>query len=257
MEKFYALPTPHKAGILAAVMVLLGWLMHFSLIADLELTEAAAVQNKAQLKTEVEKLEKDVGDIKLDALVKEEKELTAEKKTFSARLPKAQEMEKFITGMSEMARNSGLELLSFKKGKKQTMHYYFEVPVEMEVQGTFRELIGFLRTISDKDHRVVHIRSLSIEQQKPPIGDIITKYETRRREETPDGASVKQLDPAAKLMQLVRAHEEAIHQGVQLKCKFTGYVFSYTGEPASDKIKKRIKSKKKKRDQKRKEMLSK
>ena len=104
---------------------------------------------------------------------------------------------------------------------------------------------------------MVHVRSLSIERQKLPIGDIVTKYETRRREETPDGASVKPLDPAAKLMQLVRAYEEAIHQGVQLKCKFTGYVFSYTGEPASDKIKKRIKSKRKKRNQKRTEMLSK
>ena len=240
MEQFNALPFPQKIGALVGVAVALAGLIYYALIIPEQELLATATQQKDQLKSEIQAIKKKLEDYGLKDktvtdLEKEEKKLKESLTRFAEMLPRAKELERFVTGISETARNSGLELLSFKKGKLNYRDYYLEVPIDMQVRGTFRELIGFLKTISEKDRRAVNIRNLAIQTRDLPIQKIVTKYERRRKDETPDGVTLKPLDPAAKLMQLVRAHEEAIGQGVELDAEFTTYVFSYTGKPAAAK----------------------
>ena len=126
----------------------------------------------------------------------------------------------------------------------------------MEVQGTYRELIGFMRAVSKEGQRVINLRNLELELGKLPVDAIVRKFEQRQREETPEGVEVPALDPVAKQMQLVRAHEEVIANGVQLKASFVAYVFSYTGVHASKDAAARIQNRKVQLITRRKEMLT-
>lgn len=256
MERFNALPTPQKLGVMVGSMALLVGLFYYSTIMDFDDQRANNETQKQLLSSQVDKLKKEVKDNKLAPLKKKNEELLARQKGFERQLPRAEDLERFITGISQTARNSGLELLSFKKGRPIENHYYQEVPIEMAVQGTYRELIGFMRAVSKEGQRVINLRNLKLELEKLPIDGIVGKFEQRRREATPEGVEVKDLDPVAKQMQLVRAHEEVIANGVQLKANFVAYVFSYTGVHAGKNAAARIKSKKSLFIIKRKEMVA-
>ena len=257
MEQFNALPFPQRVGILVGAMVAVAGLFYYSLIIPLDEAKAAAVQGKEGLATDIAALKERAGDYTPEQLAKEKADLEAEKKRFQNLLPRRKELEKFITSISETARNAGLQLISFKKGDLASRDYYMEIPIEMEVNGTFRELIGFLRTISEKDQRIINIRNMAINRGPLPVEEIVAAYAKRRAEETPEGVGRIELDPAAKLMEMVRAHEDAIQQGVKLKVTFTAHVFSYTGEKAKPDDAKEHESEQKSKQQQRSEFLSK
>ena len=256
MERFNALPTPQKLGVMVGCMALLAGLFYYSMIMDLDDQRANNETQKQQLSSQIDELKKEVKDNKIAPLKKKNEELLARQKGFEKQLPRAEDLERFVTGISQTARNSGLELLSFKKGRPAENHYYQKIPIEMEIQGTYRELIGFMRAVSKEGQRVINLRNLELELGKLPVDAIVRKFEQRWREETPEGVEVPALDPVAKQMQLVRAHEEVIANGVQLKASFVAYVFSYTGVHASKDAAARIQNRKVQLITRRKEMLT-
>lgn len=234
MEQFNKLPLQQKIVVMLVVMGAVAGLFWYALIMPFDEQKAQAATQRNTVQQEIDKLKaENAKDKTADRKVEKDK-LEGERKAFEEMLPKKEELEKFITGINETARNAGLTILSFEKGLLNEQDYYQEVPISMEVTGTFREFIGFLRTISEKDRRVVNIRDLKLSTEDLPIQDLLTKYETQRKEEIPEGMPVKELSDAQKLMQLVRANEEAIQAGQPLKAKFVAYVFTYTGKPASD-----------------------
>lgn len=234
MEQFNKLPFQQKIAVMLAAMAAVAGLFWYALISPFDEVKAQAAQTRNTVQQEIDTLKAENAKDKTADRKKEKETLEGERKAFEEMLPRREELEKFITGINETARNAGLTILSFEKGVQNEQDYYLEVPISMEVAGTYREFIGFLRTISEKDRRVVNIRDLKMSTEDLPIQELITKYETQRKEEHPDGVAAKELSEAGKLMQLVRANEEAIQAGQPLKAKFVAYVFTYTGKPASD-----------------------
>jgi type IV pilus assembly protein PilO len=244
MDRFNALQMPQKVAVIMGSMALLAGLFYYSMIMEMEDQRVKNEIQKKEMSLQIKELKKTVGESKLAPLTEKNKSLEKRQKSFAKELPRAEDLERFVIGITQTARNSGLKLHSFKKKRPAENHYYQEVPIEMEVNGTFREFIGFLRAIAKEGSRVVNIRDLELKVEKLPVGQIVTKYETRRREELPGGAKLGVLDPAAKQMQLVRAYEEAIANGVQLNAKFVAFVFSYTGKPAGKEAAKEVESRK-------------
>lgn len=234
MEKFNKLPLQQKLVVLVVVMGAVGGLFWYSLISPFDEQLAQAAQERTTKQGEIDKLKAENAKDKTADRKAERDRLERERKEFEEMLPKKEELEKFITGINETARNAGLTILSFEKGAQNEQDYYLEIPISMEVSGTFREFIGFLRTISEKDRRVVNIRDLKIATESLPVEALVAKYEIQRREEFAEGQTVKELSDAQRLMLLVRAHEEAIQAGQPLKAKFVAYVFTYSGKPASE-----------------------
>ncbi len=231
MDRFNKLPPVQKLAVMIGTMAALGGLIWFALISDLsdqKLNHEGQVQT---MKAAAAKLKGQLSKEKIESRDKDKQRLEDEKKRFESMLPTQTEIENFITGISETAKNAGLSLLSFEKGNPIDQDFYVEIPLTMEVKGTYRVLIGFLRQMADKDRRVVNVRNLNLEVATLPVEDYLKKYEDERTRSVPDGQAPRPLTDVQKLMQLVRANEEAVQEGAQLTAKFQTFVFIYTGKP--------------------------
>ena len=262
MEQFNNLPLPQKLAILLVAMAAVAGLFYYAMIMPLHTAAQAAEAEAKRLQDEVAKIQKEAEKVKPGDIEAKKKAMEEQKQAFKERLPVKEELETFIIGISDAARNAGLKVVSFNKGHWGEQNFYLEIPIEMEVRGTYRELIGFLRTISEKDRRIVNVRDVKIERLDLPVKSLITKYEKQRREELGGVKTdamgkrmyvgvVKPLDEAGRLMQVVRAYEESVERGVQLSAKFTAYVFTYTGKEATEKRRKDLEKQREERLKKR------
>ena len=234
MEQFDKLPFQQKVAVLIGVMVAVAGLFYYAMLLPLDdqATQAAKTQDKTS--KEVAKLKKETNAYKKIDFKAQSAKLEEDKKHFEQLLPPREELVSFITGLSELAKAAGLTLIKFEKRPAIERHYYMEVPIQMEVLGTFRELIGFIRAVSDKDRRVINLRDLNITTTAINIVPVLMKYHVQRHARYPPGTNLKALSVAQKFMWRVKAYEELILGGLDLSAKFTAYVFVYTGKKASE-----------------------
>lgn len=233
MEKFNKLPFPQKVAVLIGAMVALAGLFYYSMLLPLDEQADEARGTQSRLEGEVKKLKKETEEYKDVDFKKETDKLNEEKAHFEQLLPPREELVQFITGLSELAKAAGLTLIKFEKREAVEQHYYLEVPIEMKVLGTFRELIGFFRAVADKDRRVINIRGLDIKTTPINIIPILYKYAQQRLARYPPGTKLKPLSLTQKFMWRVRAFEEVIASGLDLDATFVAHVFVYTGKKAS------------------------
>jgi len=219
---------------MAGTMVLFAGLFFYAMIIPLDEERQSAENNQANIQNQLNEMKTKLEgkDITSDRAA-QTAALEQERERFTDLLPRREELVKFITGLSETAKAAGLQLRSFAKDQPNEQDFYLEIPIHMKVTGSYRQLLGFLRAISMEDQRIVNIRNFSLKRVALPVDEIVMEYETRRKEETPEGVAVRPLSELQKMMQIVRAHEEAASRGVELEAEFTAYVFSYTGQPAS------------------------
>lgn len=259
MDQFNALPFPQKVLVLVIAMVLVAGLFYYSMIIPIEERQQNNLQQRTQIENDLNLLKAEMAKNTKDAetIKAETEKLKKEEVHFQKMLPRAQELEPFITSLSDTARNAGLKLTRFTKNPPQEQDYYLEIPIHMRVEGTYRSLVGFMRAISnsDEDRRVVNIRDFSIERRELDTQKFVQQYEEERRNEAPEGHNIAVLSPTQRLAQLVKANEEAIREGVILEADFTAVVFTYTGKPASAKGMREIEDKKKAREERRKKRL--
>ena len=255
MEQFNALPLPQKLLALVVAMAALGGLFWYAMIMPLSEVAADKEKKEQQARAALETAKKEAAGPKQEEIAERKKALEAEKAKFENMLPRREELVKFISGLSETAKNSGLQILSFQKEPPREQDYYVEIPINMEVRGSYRELVAFFRSISEKDWRVVNVRDLAVDMEELDPGKLVSDYQKRRQDELPPGVTARQLTPAQNLRDIVRATEEVISRGVELKASFVAYVFTYTGRPAAPQAAERSRSRKEARRKRRQRSL--
>lgn len=245
MEQFNVLPFQQKIAILVGVSVALAGLFYYSQILPIQEETTQAEQTQAQQKGEVAKLKGELAKDKTLDRKKAREDLEAERERFAEMLPKAEELVRFITNISDTANSAGLRVTSFEKGGLIEYDYYDELPIHMEVTGTYRTLVGFLQTIAGKDKRVVNIRNLSINRDKLPIGILVAKYMSDWKLRQPEYLRNSKLTEGQQRTWRARAYDELVERGVPISATFTAAVFTYTGKPASATALAKIRDKKK------------
>lgn len=163
LETILALDRRKKILILAGVLALLTGLYVWRLflpahrdIAELdkELTrlldqkaeQEAIVQNLAAFKREYEHLEQAL-------------------RLAMAQLPDKKEIPSLLENISNLARESGLEVALFKPGAEKPMDFYAEVPVNIKLLGSYPNLLTFFYSVGNLP-RIVNISDLSIKKAK-------------------------------------------------------------------------------------------
>jgi len=232
MEQFNVLPFQQKIAVLVGVSVALAGLFYYSQILPIQDEAQQSEQNQAQMKSEVSKLKAELAKSKVQDRKKAREDLEAERSRFAEMLPKAEELVRFITNISDTANAAGLSVSSFEKGDVVEYDYYLELPIEMEVSGTYRTLVGFLQTIAGKDKRVVNIRNLQISRDKLPIGPLVAKYQADWKARQPEHLRGRKLTEGQQRTWRAKAYDELVERGVTLSATFTAAVFTYTGKPA-------------------------
>jgi len=80
-------------------------------------------------------------------------------------LPKKSQIPDLLESVSWAGKDSGLEFKDFKPGAELTKQIYAEVPVALNISGSFRQLLTFLKRVGEMP-RIVDVKNLTLVRDK-------------------------------------------------------------------------------------------
>ena len=99
-------------------------------------------------------------------LERELRDINAELKRAQARLPDQREIADLLSNVAASGRSSGLEIVLFRQKPEVYHDFYADVPVEMQMRGTYHDVALFLDRVKRLD-RIVNISDMNM--KKPRI----------------------------------------------------------------------------------------
>ena len=161
------LTKPQRIGIYAGTLIVLillsFWLMfwpNYKHISGLENQLAAA-------QTRLEKAKKNARELNDWRNRMKEKEVQYTK--VMRALPEKGEIPSLLAGISQAGKDAGLDFLLFKPAKESKKDFYVEIPVDIEVGGTYHQVAVFFDKVANLP-RIVNIRNVSIVPKKDKSG---------------------------------------------------------------------------------------
>jgi len=116
--------------------------------------------------------------VKLQALVKDQEKAKAEVlqiegrfNQVKAQLPEQKEIPELLRQVSNLGRDSGLEVTLFRQKEEVLLDLYAEVPVEMAVRGGYHQIALFFDKVRHLD-RIVNVSELSLKNPQPVDGQM-------------------------------------------------------------------------------------
>jgi type IV pilus assembly protein PilO len=105
---------------------------------------------------------------KTDARASAERELRdlgAELKRAQARLPDQREIADLLSSVAASGRAAGLDIVLFRQKPEVPHDFYAEVPVEMQMRGTYHDVALFLDRVKRLD-RIVNVTNIQLTKPK-------------------------------------------------------------------------------------------
>jgi type IV pilus assembly protein PilO len=170
LEDVLDLPAKQKMLGLVGVLVLLGFLdwtyWYGPRQGDLGEVRKQVAQRRAELDQRRAKANA------RDAADRELRELSAELKRAQARLPDQREIADLLSNVAASGRAAGLDITLFRQKPEVTHDFYAEVPVEMQMRGTYHDVVTFLDRVKRLD-RIVNVGDIQL--KKPTVeGERVT-----------------------------------------------------------------------------------
>lgn len=81
------------------------------------------------------------------------------------KLPKSAEIPSLLQRIHNQAKTAGLEIRKFQRNPDIARDFYMEIPVDMELNGTFDELANFFYYVS-RMTRIVNVSSIGLKRTK-------------------------------------------------------------------------------------------
>jgi type IV pilus assembly protein PilO len=96
---------------------------------------------------------------------RELRDLNAELKRAQARLPDQREIADLLSSVAASGRSSGLEITLFRQKPEVYHDFYADVPVEMQMRGTYHDVALFLDRVKRLD-RIVNIADINMKKPR-------------------------------------------------------------------------------------------
>lgn len=169
VEKILKLPLYQRVlGLLVLVLLVVaafGWFVVVPQMEELERLEQTSrkleteliqkrqiADNLPQFKAEYAKMEKQL-----------EKALT--------KLPNKREIPTLLTNLAALAKDSGLDVRTFKPGGEVSKGFFAEVPADLQLQGSYHEVAQFAEAVGGLS-RIVNLSNLRMSSPKVAGGDV-------------------------------------------------------------------------------------
>jgi type IV pilus assembly protein PilO len=163
LDTILALDRTKKILILAGVLVLLTALYVWLLFLPAHKTIQQLDQKLSGLLEKRAEQEAIVAN--LAAFKREYRRLEQSLKQAMAQLPDKKEIPSLLENISNLGRESGLEVSLFKPGAQKPKDFYAEVPVDINLVGSYHNLLTFYYRVGSLP-RIVNISDLSIKKSK-------------------------------------------------------------------------------------------
>jgi type IV pilus assembly protein PilO len=165
------LPLAGQLGVSALIAALLCGGFYYFWYADALETEKKQQARLAELQKQIRALEATAN--KLPEFQREVQALEARLETLKRILPPEKEMPDLMRRVQYLAAQSSLQIRKFNPAAPAQKEFYLEVPVNLDVEGTYHNLGAFLDRIS-RMSRLVNMGNVKIKAQtKPTINNTI------------------------------------------------------------------------------------
>lgn len=159
LQNIEKLSKPQRLGIYIGALVLIfglsGWLLFwpkYQKIGNLK-----ADLTKVQL--ELERTKKNIEKINFWRTKMKKKEV--QYKTVMRALPEKEEIPSLLAGISQAGKDAGLEFMLFQPKPESGKEFYAEIPVDINVSGTYHQVAVFFDKVSNLP-RIVNIRNIKM-----------------------------------------------------------------------------------------------
>lgn len=172
VEKFAALGRGAQLGVAALLFAVVagGYFYWFYLPKREELKAAEGRLAAAQAKlAESQRVARELPRFKEEVLRLNQQLLVA-----LAQLPEEKEIPDLLAAVSRVGHDSGLEVLLFRPGAEKPEGFYASIPVQMQVTGTFHQLLVFFDRVG-RLPRIVTIRDVALGEPKETGGRIVLR----------------------------------------------------------------------------------
>lgn len=175
LENILDRPKNQKLGILAGSIVLILAAYYFYLYSP-------QADQVAQLSESVEAARNEKG-IKekrasnLPKFQKELRELDVRLKEAIAQLPSKKEIANLLTSVATTAQESGLDILLFRPRAENYKDFYAEIPVDINIRGTYHNVITFFDGVG-RLKRLVNIANIGSKNPKMSGDQVILDFTT-------------------------------------------------------------------------------
>ncbi len=171
-EKVEKLKMIHRILILVGTIVLLAGLF----VALVYIPKSKEI---TRLNKEIVSLEKKINQakIKARALKKfeaEQVEVEAQFREALKLLPNKREIPTLLRSITQLGSDANLEFRLFSPNKEKTHDFYIEIPVSMEVSGTYHDVATFFDKVG-RMKRIVNILDISMKPVKVRSTNLTTK----------------------------------------------------------------------------------
>jgi type IV pilus assembly protein PilO len=159
MERFFELPLSQRILAYGVVFLLIAGLFWYLLYSPM--TEQITLKQSRQNELETEKasLQSKLKDRK--KLQEDIAEVEARFKEATTQLPEEKEIPELLRNVSNLGRDSGLEITLFRQQAEVLHDLHAEVPVEMSVRGGYHQIALFFEKVRRLD-RIVNISDIGI-----------------------------------------------------------------------------------------------
>jgi len=170
LEEFMNRPRGQRIAILCGVLLLiafLDWTFWYGPTSEsLSMDRELLTQRRAELEEKRTKT-----DARAEA-ERELRELTAELRRAEARLPDEREIADLLSNIAASGRAVGLDITLFRQKPEQYSDFYAQVPVQMEMRGSFHEVAQFLDRVRQLD-RIVNIGDIKLKKPRVEDGEVV------------------------------------------------------------------------------------
>jgi type IV pilus assembly protein PilO len=155
---------PNRKIALAVAVPLLVLIGYYFLVVSPRTTRTA------QLETHIDEMlqERDRKTFEAAQMPERQKEvdqLDKQLKLALTRLPDEKEIPELLSSISNLGRDSGLEILVFRQMPEGYQEFYAEVPVDMQVRGGYHQVAQFLDRVGKLD-RIVNVSNIVVKSPK-------------------------------------------------------------------------------------------
>ena len=159
LEQIAKLPRGARIGLIAAICAVIGIGYYFMVFQErhAQLTELQAKEMELQRKlSEVRSIAANI-----TAFEAEITDLEIKLAKALRQLPNEKQLEVLLADISNLGKTAGVEIRSFSRQKEVVHDFYAEVPLKIQLDGTFHEVTRFFDLVS-KLPRIVNMGALDM-----------------------------------------------------------------------------------------------
>ena len=163
LEKLLKLPLYQRVAILAVLVVLL--VGAFTWVALLPEYEKIGEMDRELSRLEADLIQKQRIANNLPKFKAEFLKLEEQLKAALTQLPNKKEIPSLLTNLATIARDNGLDVVSFSPRGEVSKGFYAEVPGSVDLVGTYHQIAEFAQAVS-KLSRIVNLSDLELSSPK-------------------------------------------------------------------------------------------